>query len=418
MCDGLFTITCAQFVLGEAIHHVQFTDSSSARQLASRQGVGKVRHLSGKVLWVQQMVNDKLVILRQLPTAVNLADIGTKNLAKQRLSYLMNESGLISLIYVATGEEVGWEEAQQQKEKSANSQQIKRIGIAKTLFNMSVAMGLGPVVADAQQCSEPSSGTSAWWWMLGIFLVIFLAAFCRFGWRKWMQMRKDMENVETQLADHYEYAAWLCERLDSMTWMRDAIHALGERLDQLSHRISTNADDTRDALTVLGDAIDVVRYGLMEFGGFVRNQSLTGQQRTHMFTQERANFVLWNMQRNRPDDTDSLEDAEEERLTDDEVEPSSTEGMSNLMDAMRREQNIALTREAWEDASMIQQALITILDASSGTNPVGMTMAMGVIERIRGIFQRLHRLARDRGHNDRAGSYLRYVEDLHGIMRG
>ena len=229
-------------------------------------------------------------------------------------------------------------------------------------------------------------------------------------------MRKDMENVETQLADHYEYAAWLCERLDNMTWMRDAIHALGERLDQLANRIATNADDTRDALTVLDDATDVVRYGLMESGGFVRNQSLTGQQRTHMFTQERANFVLWNMQRNRPDDTDPLKDAEEERLTDDEVEPSSTEGMGNLMEAMRREQNIALTREAWEDASMIQQALITILDASSGTNPVGMTM--GVIERIRSVFQRLHRSARNRGHNDRAGSYLRYVEDLHGIMRG
>ena len=122
------------------------------------------------------------------------------------------------------------------------------------------------------------------------------------------------------------------------------------------------------------------------------------------------------MQRNRPDDTDPLEDAEEEKLTDDEVEPSSTEGMGNLMEAMRREQNIALTREAWEDASMIQQALITILDASSGTNPVGMTM--GVIERIRSVFQRLHRSARNRGHNDRAGSYLRYVEDLHGIMRG
>ena len=97
------------------------------------------------------MVNDKLLVLRQLPTAVNLADIGTKSLAKQRLSYLMNESGLI---YVATGEEVGWEEEEeQQKEKNANSQQIKRI--TKTLFNMSVAMGLGPVVADAQQCSEP-----------------------------------------------------------------------------------------------------------------------------------------------------------------------------------------------------------------------------------------------------------------------
>ena len=235
-------------------------------------------------------------------------------------------------------------------------------------------MGLGPVVADAQQCSEPSSDTNAWW-MLGIFLVIFLAAICRFVWRKWMQMRKDMENVETQLADHYEYAAWLCERLDNMTWMRDAIHALGERLDQLANRIATNADDTRDALTVLDDATDVVRYGLMEFGGFVRNQSLTGQQRTHMFTQERANFVLWNMQRNRPDDTDPLEDAEEERLTDDEVEPSSTEGM-NKPDGSNEERtkHCIDERKHWEDASMIQQALITILDASSGTNPVGMTI--------------------------------------------
>ena len=41
--------------------------------------------------------------------------------------------------------------------------------------------------------------------------------------------------------------------------MRDAIHALGERLDQLANRIATNADDTRDALTVLDDATEVVR---------------------------------------------------------------------------------------------------------------------------------------------------------------
>ena len=32
MCDGLFIIACAQFVLGEKVVHVQFTDSSSARQ--------------------------------------------------------------------------------------------------------------------------------------------------------------------------------------------------------------------------------------------------------------------------------------------------------------------------------------------------------------------------------------------------
>ena len=65
------------------------------------------------------------------------------------------------------------------------------------------------------------------------------------------------------------------------------------------------------------------------------------------------------------------------------VEPSSTEGMENLMNAMRRKQNIALAREAWEDASLIQRALVTILDARAGANLIGMSMA--VIETTRGI---------------------------------
>lgn len=93
----------------------------------------------------------------------------------------MHGSGLV---YVATFEDVGDEEAQRQNEKSASSQQIKKI--AKTLFRMSVAMGLEPLVAETQQCSEskfPSSnGANAWWWILAVVLVIFLAVVCRFFW--------------------------------------------------------------------------------------------------------------------------------------------------------------------------------------------------------------------------------------------
>ena len=47
-CDGLFLMACLRFVLGEEILHLVYTDSSSARQLASRQGCGRVRHISGK----------------------------------------------------------------------------------------------------------------------------------------------------------------------------------------------------------------------------------------------------------------------------------------------------------------------------------------------------------------------------------
>ena len=95
MCDGLFIlfiVACAEFILGEKLEHcehLQYTDSSSARQLASRQGVGKVRHLSGKILWVQEKVNDGTVSLRQVPTVWKVADIGTKCLNQQRMMVLM-----------------------------------------------------------------------------------------------------------------------------------------------------------------------------------------------------------------------------------------------------------------------------------------------------------------------------------------
>ena len=117
------------------------------------------------------------------------------------------------------------------------------------------------------------------------------------------------------------------------------------------------------------------------------------------------------------------EGGEEETPTEDPVISGHTEGMDNLLASMRRDQNAALALEAWEDASMIQRALITVLDAlitvldaSAGANPIGMTME--VVETIRGIFQRLYRLARNRGHNDRANAYYMYVNDLHTVMQG
>ena len=201
-----------------------------------------------------------------------------------------------------------------------------------------------------------------------------------------------------------------------MGWFRGAVENLGYRLDEMESLVREHIADTRDALTVLDDATDVIRYGLMEHGGFVRNETLSHSQRSHMFTQERANFVMWNIQRNRAENTDVDKGGEEETPTEDPVISGPTDGMDNLLESMRRDQNAALALEAWEDASMIQRALITVMDASAGANPIGMTME--VVETIRGIFQRLYRLARNRGHSDRANAYYMYVNDLHTVMQG
>ena len=74
-CDGIFIRSCLQFLLSVDVEHHQFTDNSAARQLISRQGVGRIRHLSGKLLWMQSKVMDGDVITHQVPTLWNYSDV-------------------------------------------------------------------------------------------------------------------------------------------------------------------------------------------------------------------------------------------------------------------------------------------------------------------------------------------------------
>jgi hypothetical protein len=61
----------------------------------SRQGCGKIRHLSGKIFWVQSKIKDKEVELVQVPASLNVSDIGTKAFSRKRLLGLMAEAGML-----------------------------------------------------------------------------------------------------------------------------------------------------------------------------------------------------------------------------------------------------------------------------------------------------------------------------------
>lgn len=57
-----------------------FVDSSAAKAIASRKGLGKVRHLEVRHLWLQQAVREKRVALREVDGKRNSSDIVTKSL--------------------------------------------------------------------------------------------------------------------------------------------------------------------------------------------------------------------------------------------------------------------------------------------------------------------------------------------------
>ena len=75
------------------------TDSSVAKAIAQRLGVGRVRHLQTSCLWVQQFVARRQLRIASIPTALNPADAGTKVLTGGRLRmlsyivHLVNEKG-------------------------------------------------------------------------------------------------------------------------------------------------------------------------------------------------------------------------------------------------------------------------------------------------------------------------------------
>lgn len=171
--------------------------------------------------------------------------------------------------------------------------------------------------------------------------------------------------------------------------------------------------------------MEAVRYGLMEIGGFVRFNILSRDQRQSMLTQEGTNFWIWS-QRTRAETTDAVtiperfreisESAEGEVPTDDEVTGANASpgSMSTLLDNMRVDQTLAFSGERWTEASQIQQAIICLLEATTGPSPEGMSME--VVSTIHNVFQRLYRWHRNRGSDQRAGRFQTYVQNMTNLM--
>ena len=65
-----------------------FLDSSAARGVLSRRGVGRLRHLSCRILCLQDLVSQKLLQVKAVLGTINPADISTKRLSVARLESL------------------------------------------------------------------------------------------------------------------------------------------------------------------------------------------------------------------------------------------------------------------------------------------------------------------------------------------
>ena len=71
-----------------------WTDAAAAKGMASRRGVGGVRHLETPTLWVQKAIKDKRFTLHKDKGEDNIADLGTTHVETQTMWKLLNKTGL------------------------------------------------------------------------------------------------------------------------------------------------------------------------------------------------------------------------------------------------------------------------------------------------------------------------------------
>ena len=71
--------------LGSSVRVCVMTDSSAAKGMASRKGLGKVRHVEVNQLWVQQKVSSGEIELRKVDGVNNLADALTKHVEHESI---------------------------------------------------------------------------------------------------------------------------------------------------------------------------------------------------------------------------------------------------------------------------------------------------------------------------------------------
>ena len=163
--DAVLMYHCICFCVGpnETVKVHLALDNSAGRSFFHRSGVGKIRHISLRVLWMQQKVREKFLTVGAVSTKCNPSDLGTKRMNRDRMLYLMFPCKVFDL---STSQYVGSEVNDRMEQESVTRKGIKLFTLAgmnthdaKALMRVMVvsALSLNPVSATPTMMVDNSS---------------------------------------------------------------------------------------------------------------------------------------------------------------------------------------------------------------------------------------------------------------------
>lgn len=86
--DGVYVKRRLEFLVDEMVGHDCLVDNSAAVHVSHKRGPGKLRRIDGKLLWIQNMVAQKILNVKPIGTVYSVADLATKPLTKTRINLI------------------------------------------------------------------------------------------------------------------------------------------------------------------------------------------------------------------------------------------------------------------------------------------------------------------------------------------
>lgn len=125
-CDSLYLHHILSFLTDQDVDPIVLhVDNSAVRVLALKQGAGRLRHIKGRLLWLQSKVTSQELLIKQVRTIFNIADLNTRALNRDRFHGL-----LFMLGFEMNGERVGEIEFSRLQQRELSKQQIQVISRA------------------------------------------------------------------------------------------------------------------------------------------------------------------------------------------------------------------------------------------------------------------------------------------------
>ena len=166
-CDSVLIVGILKWMFDAFFHIHLYLDSAAARGIINRRrrGVGKVRHLSCRSLWLQERMADGSLVVSPVSGTTNPADIGTKRLNVNRMKALMFLLGMFDSVNSCPVGETEAHSIIHQQEIRKAMQSVRRLvkcedSHLQILVRMS-AWGLARGQGSADQST--SFAVSSWW---------------------------------------------------------------------------------------------------------------------------------------------------------------------------------------------------------------------------------------------------------------